>query len=162
MPGLISLGALDGNKMDFMLCVVLQRSADPGKIKGIIRQQINLPVRDAVFRKAAAGRPDADHFFECIIRFAGDAHQGLTGPEVAHKCKGERMRSAGDLRPHKSVFRVKIQRIDLLESVTPDIVVAVAGCAFQTCLSDVGILKRLDDAELVILRKIINFLKALF
>ena len=132
------------------------------KIKGIIRQQINLQVRDAVFRKAPAGRPDADHFFERIIRFAGDAHQGLSGPEVAHKCEGERMRSAGDLRPYKCVFRMKIQRIDLLEAVPPDIVVTVTGRALQTCLSDVSILKRLDDAELVILRKIIDFLKTFF
>ncbi len=72
------------------------------------------------------------------------------------------MRSAGDLRPHKCVFRMKIQRIDLLEAVPPDIVVTVTGRALQTCLSDVGILKRLDDAELVILRKIIDFLKTFF
>ena len=70
------------------------------------------------------------------------------------------MGSAGDLRTDQRIFRVEITGIDLLKSVPPDVVIAVAGGSLQAGLSDVGLLHGADNPELIIFGSPVNLLKA--
>ena len=64
----VALGAnlLPGDELRFFR----DRGPDAVKIEGAVRQQIDLPVADAVFHQRALRRPDADDLLERVIRRA--------------------------------------------------------------------------------------------
>ena len=77
-PGLIALGALDGDQLRFFI----QRAADALIIKASVRKQVHLPVADPVFLQRTCGLPDADHLLQRIIRLSNRRKQLIPRPQV--------------------------------------------------------------------------------
>ncbi len=72
------------------------------------------------------------------------------------------MGSAGDLGPHQCVLGMEDIRIDGLERISSQIVVAIAGGSKQTGLAHLIFLHGAYDLHLVVFGNLINFLKTPF
>ena len=147
--------------MNAAIGILLQNLSEAFKVKASVRKQIDLLIRNSVLCKRAAGFPDADHLFQCVIGLSGSAQKGLSGAKIGHQGQRKRMGSAGNLRTHQGILRVKIQGVHLLKTVTADIIIAVAGGSLQACLADVSLLHRRDDPELIELRHFVDGIKTI-
>ena len=118
----VALGALDGDE----LCLVRDGGADAVIVERPVRQQIDLPVGNAVFLQRAFGRADADDLLQRVIRRTDGAEQLVAGQQVCAERHRQGVRAAGDLRAHERRLRAECRGVDALQLFTPQIVVAIA------------------------------------
>ena len=155
----IALGTLYGYDVDLLFGVLCEDFPDRLPVKEVIRKEVDLPVADAVLGKGAPGGSYADHLFQRVVGFSRNREEDLPGAQVPEQGRCQGVGAAGDLRANQRILRVEVVGIHLLEAVPSDVIVAVAGGAGEVCLSDVGILHRLDNAQLIDLRDGVDFVK---
>ena len=138
------------------------RRPDSLQVKPVIRQQIHLPVRNAIFRQTSNRRPDADHFFQRIIRLSGYGKQFITWTQICRQRNGQRMGAAGNLRTDQRRFCMKSLRINLLQRISSQIIVSITAATGKMHVADSAFLHGMEHLQLVVFCIFINFRKAFF
>ena len=80
---------------------------------------------------------------------------------LSHQRQCQRVCTAGDLRPHQGIFRMKKRRIDLFQSIPAQIIIAVPGGAEQAGFRNPALLHGGSHLELVVLCGLVNLPKTL-
>ena len=86
-PGGIALGALDGDEPGLFV----DGGPDAVIVEPAVRQQVHLPVRNAVLLQGAGGGPDADDLLQSVIGSAHRAEQLVPGQQVGPQGQGQGM-----------------------------------------------------------------------
>ena len=121
------------------------RPADFGDIRTEILGHVYLTVGNAHLLKVARRvSGDAQHALEGIIgRTKGRNHQ-IAGTQNAHQRAGDGMGAIDKLATHQAGFRPKHLGENLIQGISAQVVIAVAGGAHQMGCADPVLLKRLQ------------------
>src|SRR5699024_3045392 len=125
------------------------------KIKASIRKKIYLAVADAVFFQRSFGLPDSNDFFQRVVWFSCHGNHLISRSKIGSQRKGKGMGAAGNLRAYESIFGVKNVRIHLLQRISSNVIVAIAGYILKALGTISGILHLMDNFHLILFRELV-------
>ena len=154
-PRGVALGALDGDQFG----AFIDGEADLLIVDFPILER-DLGIGDPVLGQRAGALSDADDLLQGVIGAADRGKQFIARQKIGGQGDSQGMGAADDLRTDQSGLRMKGVRIDPLQGVAAQIVVAVAAGGSKAGGADPVFLHGRDDLGLVVFRDAVNGVEA--